>query len=280
MALLKRAIRFELKRMIYGHSFRLALFLGVALAALQFATVPLPYAIADTWKYWREGLKGAYPPSLFNTWIGMTSYSIYSTIYYYLLPLLCCLPCATRMGSDIQNGYAVQAATRSTKKDWMAASLIANLIGACLITLIPQAVNLLSTALVVPAYRPLIAALTFPLSPNMMGTELFYANPLLYTAAYAVLDVLIVSSMATLAQCLCVFGVTAKVALVVPFCLSLGSAFMLGTTQYAGYVPSSLLAPHQFGFVNAALPSAALYAGLLLAGVIGMCIRKDRLDLL
>ena len=249
----------ELRRAFANGLFAAALAIGVALALAQLVTVVVPYGLGEEWAFWRAGSKGAYPNSLFNSWMGATPFSLWSVLYFFVLPLTACLPFADSLYSDMRSGYAANVVTRGGAGRYFRAKALAVFLTAGAVGVAPQLVNLLGAAMLVPALQPEPTAGTFFISPSAMLADLFYASPWLYVAFFMVLCFAVCGLIAC--SCL-VFAYLVSnrfMVLVAPFLVCAIAFFALGGA--AGYSPINLLNPAQPFSVE--LPVVLAMAGAL-----------------
>ncbi|MEG0666686.1 hypothetical protein [Gordonibacter sp.] len=236
-------IAVELRRAFANKLFVAALAIGLALAIAQLVTVVVPYGLGGEWSFWRTGSKGFYPNSLFSSWMGATSYSLWSVLYFFVLPLTACLPYADSLYADVRGGYAANIVSRGGAGRYFRAKVIAVFLTAGTVGVVPQLVNLLGTALLVPTLQPEPSAGTFFISSSAMLGDLFYSSPWLHTAFFMVFCFVICGLMAC--SCLVFSYLVANrfMVLIAPFLTCAIAFFALG--GLAGYSPINLLNPAQ-----------------------------------
>ena len=258
-------ISVELKRAFANKLFVVALFIGIALAVGQIITVVVPYALGGDWAVWRAGLKGAYPNSLFDSWMGATPFSIWSVLYFFVLPLIVCLPYADSFYTDVKSGYAANVVSRGGVGRYFLGKTFAVFLAAGLVGVVPQLVNLLATTLFLPVFQPEPTAGTFFVAPSAMLADLFYSSPWLYTAFFMALCFAVCGLVAC--SCLVFSYLVANrfMVLVAPFLVCAIAFFALG--GLAGYSPINLLNPAQVYSVQLPIALAILGAVALLETV-------------
>ncbi|MCB7039067.1 hypothetical protein [Eggerthella sinensis] len=258
-------IAVELRRAFANKLFAAALAIGLALALAQLVTVVVPYGLGSEWAFWRAGSKGYYPNSIFNSWMGATSYSIWSVLYFFVLPLVACLPYADTLYSDVRSGYAANVVVRGGASRYFSAKALAVFLTAGTVGVAPQLLNLLGTALLVPALQPEPTAGTFFVSSGAMLADLFYSSPWLYTAFFMALCFAVCGLVAC--SCLVFSYLVANrfMVLVAPFLVCAIAFFALG--GLAGYSPINLLNPAQVYSVQLPIALAILGAVALLEAV-------------
>lgn len=265
-------IAIELRRAFANKLFVAALAVGIALALAQLVTVVVPYGLSDEWAFWRAGSKGFYPNSLFNSWMGATSYSLWSVLYFFLLPLIACLPYADSLYTDLKSGYAANVVTRKGAKQYFRAKTLAVFLTAGTVSVVPQLINLLGTALLVPIFQPEPSAGTFFVASSAMLADMFYAAPWAYTAFFLLLAFVVCGLMAC--SCLLFAYLVANrfMVLIAPFLVCAIAFFALGS--FAGYSPINLLNPAQNYTVE--LPIVLVVYGALALAEVGFVVWQCR----
>lgn len=270
-------IAVELRRAFANRLFVAALCIGTVIAIAQLVTVVVPYGIGEEWAVWRAGSKGYYPNSVFNSWMGATSYSLWSVLFFFLLPLLACLPYADSLYTDLKTGYVANAVTRGGLNGYLRAKVCAVFLAAGAVGVVPQLVNLLGTTMLVPALHPEVSAGTFFVSPSSMLADVFYAAPWLYTACFLVLCFIVCGLMACASLVFAFLVSNRFMVLVSPFLVCAISFFALGSA--AGYAPINLLNPAQAYSVE--LPCvAAVYGAVALGEGVFLARRFRRFEAL
>jgi len=270
-------IAVELKRAFANKLFVAALAIGVALAIAQVVTVAVPYGLGSVGAFQRAGAKGCYPNSLFSSWMGATSYSIWSVLYFFVLPLIICLPYADSLYTDVKSGYVANVATRGGIGCYFRAKVLAVFLTAGTVGVVPQLVNLLGAALFVPILQPEPTAGLFSVPPSAMLADLFYSSPWLYIAFFMALCFVVCGLVA----CAClVFSYLVSnrfMVLIGPFLVCAIAFFVLG--GLAGYSPINLLDPAQAHSVELSIV-LAVYGVLTIAEAVFLVRRCCRFEAL
>jgi hypothetical protein len=201
--------------------------------------VAVPFSTSDLWVNWRTGAGGAYPPTLFNSWMGATPYSIYSEIYYTFLPLVICIPGATSILNDIKNG------TENHSANYYFAKLASVFASGGTVAVAPLLLNLFITAMFVPALPPEPVAGTFPLYSTQMLADLYYFAPAAHIAVYLAITYIVSGVLACLALATSFYLSNRILITATPFIFSLASFYLLANIGVAGYSPINALAPYQ-----------------------------------
>lgn len=267
-------IAYELKRAFSGYEFRVSLCIALGLAALQLCFVPLQYCTADAWHQWRSGANGM-PPTVWASWMGATPQSVWSVLFYYLSPLLCCAPFAASGCSDLNGGLASVLACRSSVREYVRAKLLASCASGMAVFAAPQVLNLLATMLLVPLIAPDPVTMLFPITSRAAAAELYYSCPQCYTLLFLTLG----CAFICLLNCLCVLGsgrLRSRLAiLLLPFLGCMLLNFLLQTVGLPCYSPLNLLSPYQ-QYPGMNLAAALLGIAATLATAVGYAAAKSQ----
>ena len=238
-------LQHELRRAFHNKLFVISLAIAIIIALLHVLLVSLPYGLTDTWESWRSGAKGIYPPSLYNTWIGQTGYSVFTVAFYFAIPLLCCIAYADSLCTDISTKYINQELIRSSRTRYFSSKIIAVSLSCGCIACIPLLINLALTACFVPALIPEPTAGTFFVAPNTMLADLYYDLPLVYILVFMILT-LILSGVFGLIALACSFFVRNHIVVtLMPFAFCMAIQFVSQDSIFAGFSPINILLPYQ-----------------------------------
>lgn len=266
---------YELKRALSGYEFKVSVCIALSLATLQLCFVPLQYCTSEAWSQWRSGANGM-PPTVWASWMGATPQSVWSALFYYLSPLLCCAPFAASGCSDLNGGLASILACRSSTREYARAKLFASCVSGMIVFVAPQVLNLLATMLLVPLVAPDPVTMLFPITSRAAAAELFYTCPQCYTALFLALG----CAFICLLNCICVLAsgrLRSRLAiLLLPFLGCMLLNFFLQTVGLPCYSPINLLSPYQ------QYPGMSLFAAFsgiaaALAATIGYAAAKTRI---
>ncbi|MCL2826166.1 MAG: hypothetical protein FWD72_02040 [Eggerthellaceae bacterium] len=235
----------ELHRAFFNRMFVLSLLVAMAIAVAHVLLVGMPYGVSEIWGAWRSGSKGVYPPSLYNTWIGQTGYSVLTVAFYYAIPLLCCIPFTDSLAADMTTKYISQAITRSSRARFFGSKLCAAALSSGCIALVPLVANVVLTACFVPALVPEPAAGTFFVAPSTMLPDLFYSAPAAYIAFFIALTFLSCCTFGIMAIACSFFIRNRFVVVLIPFALCMAAQFATQSTLLAGFSPVNALLPYQ-----------------------------------
>lgn len=242
---MKRVLKMELSRAFASRAFVIALAIGIVLAVIHVISVPFQYGSADIWTRWRSGMGGAYPPSLYSSWIGQTPFSVLTAIFYYSVPLLACVPFADSLCTDLWSRYAIHSISRSGKMHYFASKALAVALSSGAVVLIPLALNFFLAACFVPALSPEPAAGTFFVAPSALLADLYYAHPLLHVAVFLVIACLFAGAFGQISLAVSFFVTNRYVVVLLPFAGCMALNFALQGTFLAGFSPVNMMLPYQ-----------------------------------
>lgn len=109
-------------------------------------------------------------------------------LFYFILPVLAALPYGDSFYNDIQTGYVKNICTRVDKKKYLKAKLAAVYVSGMVTVMFPLVLNLLLTAVTLPALPPEPSTGFFFLFDQNMWPELFMEHPWIYCIIYIILD--------------------------------------------------------------------------------------------
>lgn len=254
---MQKIITFELKRYFTSKSFLVAMCLGIALIAGHALTSSIPRGLFADYAYWREGARGFFPLTLWNNWLGLDGSSGFAALYYYLLPLLVCLPLAGGFRPDLESGFVNLVTTRVSLRKYILAKSIAVFLSAATIAVAPLLLDYFVAALLLPMITPDSTAATFPVYPASIFGNLFYSSPHLYSMFYMLLSAIISGLVAGITLPLSLVMRSKFLITVTPFSLFSLLANKTGAVDYSGFVPSDLLAPYKS--INVSIEISAIF---------------------
>lgn len=176
--------KIEMRRVWRGKKFLIAIGIGFVIAVGQYLQNVLPMV-----KYLAIDLeKGVYPHSVFNKWIGGEYYTLWPMLFYFILPVLASFAHGDSFYQDIQSGYIKNICTRVEKKTYLKAKFVAVYLSGMFVVMFPLILNLLLSAMTLPALAPQPSTGFFFLSDRNMGASLYLTHPWIYSILYILLD--------------------------------------------------------------------------------------------
>ena len=175
-----RMLKVEIKRAFINRLFLVSLIIGCIISILQVVERALPYASGI------DLYPNQYPPSLYNSCIGL-SFSMWSSIFYFVYPLLAAIPYADSFLTDKKSGYLENIYTRGKKLNYLISKFVAVFLSGGFVVLLPLLLNILLTALCVPAVIPDASTGFFPIFGYATGANIYYSTPIVYVLLFQIL---------------------------------------------------------------------------------------------
>ena len=127
--------------------------------------------------------------TVFNCWIGGEPFSLGSSIYFFVFPLLIALPYGWAYSEERKCGYRRMMITKTGKKKYYCAKYVAVFLSGGVAMVLPLIFNFWMTLLVVPAILPDVTMnMFYGVFGGSFLAELYYTVPFLYVAIYLFID--------------------------------------------------------------------------------------------
>ena len=127
--------------------------------------------------------------TVFNCWIGGEPFSLGSSIYFFVFPLLIALPYGWSYSEERKCGYRRMMITKTGKKKYYCAKYVAVFFSGGVAMVLPLIFNFWMTLLVVPAILPDVTMnMFYGVFGGSFLAELYYTVPFLYVAIYLFID--------------------------------------------------------------------------------------------
>ena len=127
--------------------------------------------------------------TVFNCWIGGEPFSLGSSIYFFVFPLLIALPYGWSYSEERKCGYRRMMITKTGKKKYYCAKYVAVFLSGVVAMVLPLIFNFWMTLLVVPAILPDVTMnMFYGVFGGSFLAELYYTVPFLYVAIYLFID--------------------------------------------------------------------------------------------
>ncbi|MBR4059305.1 MAG: hypothetical protein IKK03_05635 [Lachnospiraceae bacterium] len=237
---MRSCIKNELSRAFKNRAMYTALLIGavIAMAQILLEVVPvLEYQESDTFT--------SFPHTSYEHYMGLKNGSMFAIYYYMFMVVLAAVPCAITAYTDYKSGYLKQIFTRSHKKYYYISKYIAAFFSAGTVAVIPQILNFMVVALMLPSIQPYVGIGYVGLLSECMWADIYYQNAFLYVMMYWVLDFVVYGCMNMLSVALMWFFDNKFAVLLLPFffyqMLNLGMQFV----GKAALMPDSFLRPGQ-----------------------------------
>ncbi|MDR0515287.1 MAG: hypothetical protein LBG81_09055 [Coriobacteriaceae bacterium] len=239
-------LRIELGRAFLNRWFAAALGLASAIVVAHVAFSIMPAAAEQ--QMYVEGV--GFPLSVFNRWIGGWPGTVFPTLYFFILPLLVCLPFSATLYSDTRTGYDGQVATRVSRRRYYYSKAAAAFLSGMAVAVVPLVLDFYLTALFLPLVMPEPASGLFPIFPYSTWSDIYYTNAFLYTGMFLAL----IAGASGLIACVPLLFSRLLGNGVLVLCSSLFldtiANYLIGSTDLKFLVPSVFMRPDQpyYGF--------------------------------
>ncbi|MBR2836367.1 MAG: hypothetical protein IKE43_11765 [Coriobacteriales bacterium] len=168
-------------------SFVIALGLGIAAACIQISAYlnTIDYVVSHL------DMKVAMPysNSAYGNWIVIRMLQAIPNLFFFIAPFLIGLANSASLRTEIDNGYAQQILTRTSRPQYYLSKFLVTFILGGLIVALPLAVNFIMCANFIPAYQPEPQDITaLGMNDSVILSEMFFRYPLAYVVVKTLLD--------------------------------------------------------------------------------------------
>jgi hypothetical protein len=222
-----RILKAELLRAFSNHLFFIALAGGCAITLSEIVTSVLPVIELQEQGLYMQG----YPFSTYGVWIGGQPALFQTELYYFILPLLVCVPFADSLHTDVRSGHIDNLITRVSRRDYYIAKTLAIFLSAAVVGLAPLALNLYITSLFLPLLQPIVVTGQYVPVERTMWAELFYFQPHFYVGLYLLITFVFSGLLALIAMVLSFRLSNRFMVLLAPFVICLLLGFLLTGLQ-------------------------------------------------
>ena len=178
-------LKLELKKAFKNKFFWISVVLGCLITLLSFEHMVNMYGNSTDIIYDPHiGIN-----TVFNCWIGGEPFSLGSSIYFFVFPLLIALPYGWSYSEERKCGYRRMMITKTGKKKYYCAKYVAVFLSGGVAMVLPLIFNFWMTLLVVPAILPDVTMnMFYGVFGGSFLAELYYTVPFLYVAIYLFID--------------------------------------------------------------------------------------------
>jgi len=247
---MRAMIKIELKRAFANRAYLLALCIGLGIVIWHLFTAVIPFA-GDFDTYYQQILSmpdNIYPSTVYNRWFdthALPGASDGASLFFFILPLLICIPYVGSYHSDRSSGYAANVVVRTKSSTYYTAKLLAIFLSAASIAVIPLVFSLFTTALFYPPIVPEATTFGYPINARSYWADIFYSAPTLYYALYFTLIAVTAGLLALLGAVIAHFVGHVLFCLVTPFAVCTFYSYLLGAFNLSHYSPTSFMRPSQ-----------------------------------
>lgn len=210
--------------------------------------------------------------NFYTYWIAMEGFTLFSTLFFYLLPLFATLPYAWSYCQERNRAYERNLVVRCGRFKYYFGKYIAAFLSGGLAVLLPVLLNVLVIALFIPVRTPQADyTMYYGVNYGDLFSAVFYTYPGLYVLLRALLIFLFGGLLAVFGMSVAYFTRNRVAVLVTPFfcCVALQ---VLGQALYSYAADSVLLSPIDFlgqcGNFSRPLWPALLESAILAAGTL------------
>lgn len=217
---MRKILEIELSKAVKTKYFIIAIIVGVLISMIGLVyNVELVY---ESQVY--EGVNPCYEAyTLFNHWIGGEGYSLGSSLYFFVFPILIAIPYGWSFCSEKTSGYMCQMIVRTGKNRYLTAKYVATFIVGGLAMVVPLIINFMMTALFIPAIKPVPTYDTmYGVFGISMFSELYYTHPFVYVASYLLVDFMFCGALACLTMLSAQFVKYKWINCIFPFVVCMG----------------------------------------------------------
>lgn len=223
---MREQLRIEWQRMIRGRLLYVALGVGLAIAVMQIIMEVYPRAVDPLRDY--SGRIGE-PDSLYLYCMCMFTSSLYNEIFITVFPILAMMPYALTYHMDVRSGYVKNVYTRTKKINYLAAKYIVMFVSAGLTVVIPNVVNIIISACMLPALNPIRNG-NFA-SAGIFMHDIYFTKPMLFIGIYLVINFLYAGAYASTALAASYLVENVFMLSLVPFILWYGMGILSTVTR-------------------------------------------------
>lgn len=258
---MRNLLKAELRKTLKSRLFLLSLVIGCVMALITFAQAFNRYYYSDLSilknieDMERTGQsRDIYIGSqtLYNQWMGGNRYSLGSSLFFALAPILAALPNGWSFSEELYSGYLTEITPKKGRRAYFLSKLAASFVSGGLTIIIPLLFNVLLTALTIPAIapNPLYSAY-FGLARGTVLSVMFYTHPLAAIGLMLFIDFLFGGLFAWLSLTTALFVRARTATVIVPYLIltfsGMGQSFLYYTT-YISIAPLDML--HPFSTTN------------------------------
>lgn len=260
--------RVEFQRVFCNRAFWIAIGIGAVIALGQYIQNVVPMV-----QYLSMDLeKGVYPHSVFNKWMGGEFFTVWPMLFYFILPILAALPHGDSFYQDIRLGYVKNILTKTDRKTYLRAKLLAVFCSGAVVIIAPLCLNLLLSAMTLPSLPPQPSTGFFYLFDRNMWAGLYLSHPWIYTFLYILLDGLAGGLFACISLAGTLYVTGRFVVLMLPFTVQM-FLYVLALTV-PPLSPVSFLSPAQ---PASAVPGVLIGEALIVMMIVYLCYYRKGL---
>ncbi|MDE6835136.1 MAG: hypothetical protein K2J39_12960 [Ruminococcus sp.] len=192
---MKNILCIELRKSLKNKLFILSVIMGFTVSFLSFLyNYELYTTASEETRLYSNEFGIIYNPmlsmnTLYNSWVGGEAFTLGTTVFFFIIPILTAIPYGWSYCSELKSGYIKNVVTRCGKMQYFISKYIATFISGGLAVAIPLICNFILTASFIPAYQPQVRYMQYyGIFSNTFLSEVFYRNPVIYILIYIFID--------------------------------------------------------------------------------------------
>lgn len=244
---------------------------GIALLQICVDTIPvLQYLeVSDTQNF---------PLTVFEKCLSLIQGSMFPVYYFLFIPMIAALPYGMVMYKDRKQGYIKNVFTRTKRSNYYVAQYVTAFVSAGVVAVIPQILNVLVTALMLPSVFPYPGIGYVGIWGENLWSDIYYKNPYLYLGLYWLLDFAFYGLLNTLALSVSWLLRSRFSVLMVPFLTIQGLELMMLFVGKPAWMPESFLRPAQPMLGTSLMEIIILMVFMLLFAIVSVIYGIRRKD--
>lgn len=234
---MNRYLKIELTRAFGNKRMIPAVFSGMGLSIWHYFAYVFPlrsYVLA-----------GNYPLSAYNKWLGGEYYSLQSSLFYMLIPILCALPYGESWLNDCSGSIGGQAVIRGEKYIFVLTKMLVSFVSGAVIAILPLLFDFVLTSSTLPAIVPKVDLGLSTIGTKALLGDLFYDHPFWYTLIYIGINGLFFGLLNTFSIVARLFTASKYMAVLAPFLIYMVFHCTGTTIRRFELCPSGFLRPCQ-----------------------------------
>lgn len=201
---MKNILSIEVKKAFSGTAFKITLAIASAIVLWH-----LVYLYGFMQQLYLEAVPDRFTGqyNLFCWWLPLDCLSPQYVIFFYLFPLIACMPYAWSCIAERETTYDMQPIVRIGAKKYLFSKLIACFLAGGVVIALPLALDLFGAALFSPATLPTVNFSMPGIPKGGFQSRLLYSNPWVFCIEFLMMDFLWAGAIASLSFC---FAVSSK----------------------------------------------------------------------
>lgn len=273
---MKSIVRIELFRAFKSRGFFLSVILGCIIAVLHCAMIVFPLEM-NLEKYIAHDFPMMYPGWLFSSWMGGNINTMYSFLYFLIIPVLAALPFADSFFLDVKGGFIQNICIRLNKKHYYIAKYISVFLSGGTAVLVPLLLNFSLSCLLLPAMKPEVASFNTLIGENSTFPDLYFSHPFFYVFIYLVIIFIFSGLFSTMSLVVSYYLNHRFLVVITPFIAYLFLLSLFNLLGLESWEPTNFLHP---AYSHYSLIAMIIEASLLLMiSIIGFILKGVKEDI-